>query len=151
MFHLTARSFLFSAIVFQCLLGVGSSVFMCRCACTTLSCHTWLTARDTSNYPQCISDPMAALFWECQWRPSSKARPVIVEAVCADITRMGALSINQPKRTIRAGDRTRVRSDFYSEAVGKRPLEEIRERGKERASEEHKVTQKGKVVEEVWL
>lgn len=38
--------------------------------------------------------------------------PVIVKAVCADIKRMRALSINRPKCTIRAEDRTQVRSDF---------------------------------------
>lgn len=62
----------------------------------------------------------------------------------------GALSINRLKETIEAGDRARVRSDFYSEAVGKRPPRgDWRERRGTRV--EHKVTQKGKVVEEVRL
>lgn len=39
-------------------------------------------------------------------------RLVIVKAGCADIKRMRALSINRPKCTISAEDRTQVRSDF---------------------------------------
>lgn len=42
-------------------------------------------------------------------------RLVIVEAVCADIKRRRALSINRPNCTIRAEDRTQLRSDFIPE------------------------------------
>lgn len=62
---------------------------------------------------------------------------------------MGALSINRLKQTVEAGDRAGVRSDFILKYLGRDPREETGEREEEH--KEHKVAQKGKVVEEVRL
>lgn len=71
-----------------------------------------------------------------------KAQPVIVEAVCADITWMGALAINRPKTYNQSWRSGPSQVWLYSKAEGKRPqVKESGGRGEERG--QHRIAKKG--------
>lgn len=139
MYHLIARSFLFSAFVSEC--SSGACVWALR-VYASASWFVWLDVKDTSYYPWCISDPVAAVFGESRWEQSSKARNCR-GGLCWHY--MNRSNIDKPTKT----HNHRWRSDkshiwLYSEAVGERLWEnESSERedeqrgGRVRATQSH--------------